>query len=159
LLISELSLLTSHYLIGTYLTIVLRKCRTVCKGLSVSCRALLFVDTEQGSVSSQCEGSPVLGVSEAALCPLAVPGKARLATAGAQFSVRGGTKRAAATTGWLLPAVVCSSASALACLAATRAAGCLCRACPCLKLSGYPQIHGPQWNAPMSTERAGGCHC
>ena len=28
-----------------------------------------------------------------------------------------------------------------------------------LKQSGHPQIHGPWWNAPTSTEGAGGCHC
>jgi len=28
-----------------------------------------------------------------------------------------------------------------------------------LKQSGHPQIHGPQWNVPSSTEGAGKCHC
>lgn len=72
-------------------------------------------------------GRGMLGSSTAALCSLAVPGKTRLATAGAEFSAHGETKRTTATT-----AVVCSSASAPVCLAAMRAASCLCRARPCL---------------------------
>lgn len=98
-------------------------------GLSVSCRAPEFVESRTESLASvRTPQSRVCWGHHSSSVSPAVPGKARMATAGAEFNARGETKWPAATTGWPLPAVVCSSASAPLCLAATREAGCLCRA-------------------------------
>lgn len=74
--------------------IVLLECET-CDCVWTAVCVLQGSRVREHRVFSQCESPQrqgVLGGSIASLLPLAVPGKARLATAGAKFSVQEETK-------------------------------------------------------------------